>query len=45
MMLTGVVVPAEAATIYSAPLRTTVKSLPVASKNNTGYDRTRYFGD
>lgn len=44
-MLTGVVVPAEAATTYSAPLRTAVKSLPVAAENNSGYDRTRYFGD
>lgn len=44
LLLTGLAVPAEAATVYSAPLRTAVRSLPVAAEVNTGYDRTRYFG-
>ncbi|QCU76947.1 HNH endonuclease [Citricoccus sp. SGAir0253] len=39
------VTPAEAATTYSAPLRTAVKSLPVAAESNSGYDRDRQFGD
>jgi hypothetical protein len=41
---TGLAVPAEAATYYSATLRTAARSLPVAAENNAGYDRTRYFG-
>ncbi|MGY5318270.1 HNH endonuclease family protein [Neomicrococcus lactis] len=40
----GGAVPAESATTYSAPLRTAVKSLPVAAESNSGYDRDRYFG-
>ena len=45
LLLTGLAVPAEAATTYKAPLRTAVKSLPVATESNTGYDRDKYFGD
>jgi hypothetical protein len=41
----GGIVPAEAATTYSAPLRTAVKSLPVAAESNSGYDRDKHFGD
>jgi len=44
LLLTGLAVPAEAATYYSAPLRTAARALPVAAENNAGYDRTRYFG-
>ena len=44
LLLTGVAVPAEAATYYSAPLRTAARSLAVAAENNAGYDRNRYFG-
>lgn len=44
LLLAGLAVPAEAATYYSAPLRTAARSLPVAAENNAGYDRTRYFG-
>ena len=44
LLLTGLAVPAEAATYYSATLRTAARSLPVAAENNAGYDRTRYFG-
>lgn len=35
---------ANAATYYSAPERTAVRQLVVAAENNSGYDRTRYFG-
>jgi hypothetical protein len=45
LIFAGGVAPAEAAGTYSAPLRTAVKALPVAAENNTGYDRTRQFGD
>lgn len=45
LVLVGGAMPAEAATSYSAPLRTAVKSLPVAAENNVGYDRARQFGD
>lgn len=45
LVLVGGAVPAEAATTYSAPLRTAVKSLPVAAENNAGYDRARQFGN
>jgi hypothetical protein len=45
LLLTGLAVPAEAATYYSAPLRTAARSLTVAAENNSGYDRTRYFGN
>jgi hypothetical protein len=45
LLLAGGVMPAEAAGTYSAPLRTAVKSLPVAAENNAGYDRDRQFGD
>ncbi|WP_462418960.1 HNH endonuclease family protein [Kytococcus sp. Marseille-QA3725] len=45
----GLVAPTTAsagtASTYSAPLRTAVKSLPVAAESNSGYDRDRYFGD
>jgi hypothetical protein len=44
LLLTGLAVPADAATSYSAPLRTAARSLAVAAENNAGYDRTRYFG-
>ena len=44
LLLTGLAVPAEAATYYSAPLRTAARALTVAAENNAGYDRTRYFG-
>ncbi len=44
LLLTGLAVPAEAATVYKAPLRTAVRALPVAAEVNTGYDRDRYFG-
>ena len=44
LLLAGVAVPAEAASYYSAPLRTAARSLAVAAENNAGYDRTRYFG-
>lgn len=44
LLLAGVAVPAEAASYYSAPLRTAARSLAVAAENNTGYDRNRYFG-
>ena len=36
--------PAQAATTYSAPLRTAVRALPVAAEDNAGYDRDRFFG-
>lgn len=45
LVAAGAAVPAEAATTYSAPLRTAVGALPVAAESNTGYDRDRYFGD
>src|ERR671926_336469 len=45
LLLTGLTVPAEAATYYSAPLRTAARALTVAAENNAGYDRTRYFGN
>jgi hypothetical protein len=45
LLLTGLAVPAEAATYYSAPLRTAARALTVAAENNAGYDRTRYFGN
>lgn len=44
LLLGGIAVPAEAATYYSATLRTAARALPVAAENNAGYDRTRYFG-
>ena len=44
LLLTGLAVPAEAATYYSAPLRTAARALTVSAENNAGYDRTRYFG-
>ncbi|WP_156945217.1 HNH endonuclease family protein [Arthrobacter sp. I3] len=44
LLLTGLAVPAEAATVYKAPLRTAVRGLVVAAEVNTGYDRDRYFG-
>jgi hypothetical protein len=44
LLLAGIAVPAEAATYYSATLRTAARSLPVAAESNAGYDRTRYFG-
>lgn len=44
LLLTGLAVPAEAATVYKAPLRTAVRELPVAAEVNAGYDRDRYFG-
>lgn len=44
IVLTGLTVPAEAATVYQAPLRTAVRALPVAAESNAGYDRDRYFG-
>lgn len=44
LLLTGLAVPAEAATIYKAPLRTAVRGLIVAAEVNAGYDRDRYFG-
>src|SRR3712207_4877972 len=37
-------VPAEAATVYKAPLRTAVRALAVSAEVNSGYDRNRYFG-
>lgn len=45
LVLVGGAMPVEAATTYSASLRTAVKSLPVAGENNVGYDRARQFGD
>ena len=45
LLLAGLAVPAEAATVYKASLRTATRSLPVAAEKNTGYDRDRYFGD
>jgi hypothetical protein len=45
LIFAGGAAPAEAATTYSASLRTAVKALPVAAENNTGYDRARQFGD
>jgi len=44
LLLTGLAVPAEAATVYRAPLRTAVRALLVAPEVNSGYDRDRYFG-
>lgn len=44
VLLTGLSVPAEAATVYKAPLRTAVRSLVVSAELNAGYDRDRYFG-
>lgn len=44
LLLTGLSVPAEAATVYKAPLRTAVRSLVVSAELNAGYDRDRYFG-
>ncbi len=31
--------------MYSAPLRTAVRALPVAEENTSPYDRDRDFGD
>jgi hypothetical protein len=45
LLLTGFVAPAQAATVYKAPLRTAVRALTVTPEVNTGYDRTRFFGD
>jgi hypothetical protein len=45
LLLTGLSVPAEAATVYKAPLRTAVRALAVSAEVNTGYDRDRQFGD
>ncbi|GAB3527798.1 GmrSD restriction endonuclease domain-containing protein [Arthrobacter monumenti] len=45
LLVSGFTVPAEAATTYKASLRSAVRSLPVATERNTGYDRYRYFGD
>lgn len=44
LLLSGLSVPAEAATTYKASLRNAVRSLPVATERNAGYDRDRYFG-
>ena len=44
LLLTGISVPAEAATTYTTSLRAAVRALPVAAENNAGYDRDRYFG-
>ncbi len=44
LLMTGLSVPAEAATVYKAPLRTAVRALTVQAENNAGYDRNRYFG-
>jgi hypothetical protein len=44
LLLTGLAVPAEAATVYQAPLRTAARSLVVSTEVNSGYDRDRYFG-
>lgn len=44
LLLTGLAVPAEAATVYQASLRTAVRGLVVSTEVNTGYDRDRYFG-
>ncbi|MEX5271147.1 HNH endonuclease family protein [Kocuria sabuli] len=44
LLLTGGMAPTEAATTYSAPLRSAVRSLPVAAENNAGYDRDKQFG-
>src|SRR3954469_12833507 len=44
LLLTGLAVPAEAATVYQSPLRTAVRGLVVAAEVNAGYDRDRYFG-
>ena len=44
LLLTGLAVPAEAATVYKAPLRTAVRGLIVAAEVNAGYDRDRYCG-
>ena len=35
---------ANAATTYTAPLRTAVRALPVAAESNAGYNRDLYFG-
>jgi hypothetical protein len=44
LLFAGAATPAEAASTYSAPLRTAVKALPVAAESNSGYDRARQFG-
>ncbi|GAB4099937.1 HNH endonuclease family protein [Sinomonas halotolerans] len=44
LLLSGTAVPAEAASVYKASLRTAARSLPVAAEVNWGYDRTKYFG-
>ncbi|SFU10738.1 HNH endonuclease family protein [Arthrobacter sp. ov118] len=44
LLVTGLAVPAEAASVYTAPLRTAVRGLIVAAEVNAGYDRDRYFG-
>jgi hypothetical protein len=44
LLLTGLAVPAEAATVYKTSLRTAARSLVVTPEVNTGYDRDRYFG-
>jgi hypothetical protein len=36
--------PAEAATVYQAPLWAAIEGLVVAEENNAGYDRDKYFG-
>ena len=36
--------PAEAATVYQAPLWAAIDGLVVAEEDNSGYDRERYFG-
>lgn len=45
VILLGGALPAESASTYSAPLRTAVKSLPVAAEANSGYNRDKHFGD
>ncbi len=44
LLVAGLAVPAEAATVYKASLRSAARALPVAVERNTGYDRDRYFG-
>ncbi|WP_434994660.1 GmrSD restriction endonuclease domain-containing protein [Arthrobacter sp. Ld5] len=44
LLLTGLAAPAEAGATYVTNLRAAARALPVATENNAGYDRYRYFG-
>ncbi|WDF32749.1 HNH endonuclease [Arthrobacter agilis] len=45
LLVTTIAAPVEAGATYTTNLRAAVRALPVATQNNAGYDRDRYFGD